>query len=267
MDQKDKTNNETPTTRKEGTMSYYFDKTGNIYKIDDEKALRKKDTIEVFNEAGEEFGLPAKMANEFKLTPDERAKVVHEITTKILELLKALGLGGIGGLGGHGGGCPAVDPANLGSIAGTLAMSQESQVLAALLRGIIGHGGGCPAIDPAQIENILGSLVLPVQSQLLTALLSSWFRGGGCPAIDPVNLGSILGSVIQPAALSRGLGGGCPAIDPAQIQNILGTVAFQQLLGSLLRGRFGGGGCPNIDPANLGNILGSVIQLMTQGVR
>jgi hypothetical protein len=196
-------------------MSYYFDKTGNIYKIDEEKTLLKKDTIEVFNEAGEEFGLPVKIANEFKLTPDERAKVVHEITIKILELLKVIGHGGIvGGLGAQGKPpCPLFDPAVESSIEGRLAMSQQSHVLADLLRGIFGHGGGCPHVDPANLGSILGTRGF----------------GGGCPNIDPAQIQNILGTAALQQLLGNLLygrigGRGCPNVDPPTLENILGSV-------------------------------------------
>lgn len=220
-------------------MAYYYDKHGNIYKLEDEKLLKKKDVIEVFNESGEEFSLPAKSADEFKLTPDEKVKVIEEIKKRIMELAKTVGLGDLAG-------------------------------------AIVGGGGGCPAIDPVQLQTVMGTQVLPQQSQLLSNLLGAAL-GGGCPNVDYANLGNILGSMAQLAASSL-LRPRQECLTESgtdqQLQTILGTQILPiqtQLIANLLRAmatqpaawvqRIAGGGCPNIDPPELGSILGSLAQL------
>lgn len=190
-------------------MPHYFDDHGNIYRVEDERKLEKIDHIEVRNEAGERFMLAAELADEFRLTPDERATVVTDLTARIRELIKALG-----------GGCPNIDPVNIGSVLGTRISPEATAAL----------GGGCPNIDPANILSVLGTL-----SQLsATRPMAGLERLAGCPNIDPANIGTVLGTLVQlqrqPALLERLLGGGCPAIDPHQIGNLLGTLNLLQNL-------------------------------------
>ena len=99
-------------------MPIYYDREGNLYKVEDDKQLKKTNNIEVYNEAGEAFNLPVRVADEFKLTADERAGVVSEIQAKIINLIKVLGLGGWGVPGGSGG-CRAIDPPDIDAVLGT----------------------------------------------------------------------------------------------------------------------------------------------------
>src|SRR5512139_4077566 len=80
------------TEERRKAMKYFYDRSGNMYSIEDEKVLSKKETVEVFNEAGERFELPAHMADEFKLTPDEKVKALNELKEKLKELGKSLGI-------------------------------------------------------------------------------------------------------------------------------------------------------------------------------
>jgi hypothetical protein len=237
-------------------MENYFDKHGNIYQIDDSKELKKKTHVNVWNENGEEFELAADKADEYKLTADERAKVIAQLTARISELLRT-----ISGTSG----CPNIDPVDIGSILGTRIQPQVNQQLSTLLRSVL--GSGCPNIDPLDIGTILGTRVLPQQYQLLNYLLRN--LSGGCPIIDPVNIGSILGTLVQPAQQANVFdraASGCPNIDPTNIGAILGSLV--QLAGRRQAGIFDsalGGGCPNIDPYQIGTLLGTLGAL--RGVR
>lgn len=242
-------------------MASYFDRQGNIYQIDDQKALKKKDRIDVWSETGEEFSIPAEIADEHRLTEDERAKVFTELSARISALLRVAGASTSG--------CQVIDPANLAAVLGTPALAAQAQqampqqqLAGAFSRLGTLPGGGCPIIDPASLGAILGTRVLPQQNQLLSNLLRATL--GGCPAIDPVGPGAILGTLgqlanLQQGGLERMATGGCPNIDPINLGTIAGLVSqlasrrpanvFEQMFG---------GGCPNIDPVQLGTLLGTL---------
>ena len=217
-------------------MQLYFDKQGNIYRIEDVGKLKKKDHIDVYNEAGEEFGLPLTVADEFKLTEDEKAEVIAKVKKKILKLAKAIGLEAVV-RPVLSWGCPNIDPPDVGAIAGTR-INPQQQLIANLLKAAL--GGGCPNIDPADLGSILGTRIH--QQQLAQAGLLRAILGGGCPNVDPVDLGSILGTRVNPQQqlianlLKVALGGGCPNIDPPDYGSILGTRINpqQQLIANLL---------------------------------
>lgn len=218
-------------------MQIYFDKHGNLYHIEDSKQLKKKDQIDVYNEAGEEFSLPLKMADEFKLTEDEKIKAIGELKGKILQLAKALGLDRAVGPA-ISGGCPNIDPVDLGSILGTRIYPQQF-ALANLLQSMF--GGGCPNIDPANLGSILGTIINPQYTATTAGLLNRALAG--CPNIDPADIGSIGGTRINPQfqalanLLKVAIGSGCPNIDPVDLGSILGTRINpqQQLAAGLLR--------------------------------
>jgi hypothetical protein len=232
-------------------MANYFDKQGNVYRIDDPKVLTKKEHIDVWSEDGEAFTLPAKVAIEHKLTAEEKAQVITALSERIAELIKVIGTGG---------GCPVIDPVGPWTVSGTHAATQQ---LANLAQGIF--GGGCRAIDPPGLASILGTQVLPQQNELLTAMLRA--RLGGCPNIDPANQLSMLGTLAQlaatpAAAAQRPASSGCPNIDPANIGTLVGTLA--QLAARPQANAFAnlfGGGCPNIDPVQIGSMLGTLAAL------
>lgn len=188
-------------------MANYFDDSGNVYRIEDERQLKKRTHIEVRNEAGERFTLAAESADEFRLTPDERATVINDLTARITELVKALGRG-----------CPNIDPVDMGTVTGTRVPD--------LGRAL---GGGCPNIDPANVLSILGTLS---QLSARQPAMSVERMLGGCPNIDPANIATVLGTLLQlrrqPSAIEVLLGGGCPAIDPQQIGNLMGTLSLLQ---------------------------------------
>lgn len=223
-------------------MQIYFDKNGNLYQIDDVKKLKKKDTIEVCNEAGEEFSLPVKNADEFKLTADEKVQVTNEIKTKIMTLAKTIGLGEIVGPAVSGG-CPNIDPPDLDSIHGTR-INTTTIALNNLLKAVL--GGGCPNIDPINPGSILGTIGNPQYHELAKALNTNI---AACPNIDPPDIGSIAGTRVNPQLqvmtnlLRVALGGGCGHIDPPDLSSILGTRINpqQQLAAGLLRAMLGNG--------------------------
>jgi len=250
-------------------MASYFDRQGNIYQIEDQKILKKKDRIDVWSETGEEYSIPAEAADEHRLTEDERARTFAEILTRVATLLRVVGVGPAVGTGG----CPNIDPPSLGSVLGTLgqvaaaqqAMPQQAmpqQQAAAFQAGFGGLGGGCPVIDPVSLGALLGTRVLPQQNQWLGNVLRAAL--GGCPNIDAPGLGNFVGNVAQPAnlqaaGLERIASGGCPNIDPVNLATIAGLASqlAARRPGNWLDQVYGGG-CPAIDPVQLGSLLGTL---------
>ena len=82
-------------------MNLFYDRNGNLYNIEDEKVLTRKNCISVFNEIGEELELPIDKADEYKLTPDERLQVINELRARIAGLERVLGAN------------PSIDPMNV----------------------------------------------------------------------------------------------------------------------------------------------------------
>ncbi len=212
-------------------MGLYFDGAGDVYQIEDEKVVTRKKTMTLRNERGETFELAADKADEYKLTPNERQKVVAELSEKAASLSKALGI------------CPVIDPACMqygypppcppfcGAF-GCLPLHQQ-----------------CLAFDPASfwafrgtpyMARTMGQISQPMQiapqtHQLPQSILS------GCPNIDPANLGTVIGTLASRNIYryNQGFGqfgGGCTMMDPPGIQAILGTIRIlEQIQGAQAR--------------------------------
>ena len=203
-------------------MGFYYDRAGNVFQIDEKELPEKKGTKTVFSEAGEEFEIPADKADEFKLTPDEQAKVMNDLRARAASLGQYLKI------------CPIIDPA-------CWSVGPSCPIFGP---GCRLFGGGCPtffrppgclAFDPIPFDTIGGTQFTPyfgaqqtqVASQvqsLLQSILNS------CPNIDPINLGSVIGTlagqnVYRYQDLFQRFGRGCPMIDPIDIRALIGTIA------------------------------------------
>jgi hypothetical protein len=212
--------------KRRSAMGFYYDKAGNVFQIEEKEMLTKKGTVTVFNEAGEEFEIPADKADEFKLTPDERAKVVDELRAKAMDLGKTLGI------------CPVIDPAcwSYGPRCPTFGACRIFDRWCPSFS----FGPGCLAFDPAFFETVAGTQMTPYAAaqpaqlapqvqNLLQSILNS------CPNIDPVNLGSVIGTlasrnVYRFRDIFQRIGGGCPMIDPPELKYLVGTLATLQEL-------------------------------------
>lgn len=200
-------------------MGLYFDSAGNVYQIDDEKVVTRKKTMTLHNERGETFEIASDKADEYKLTPNERQKVVADLRDKAVSLSKTLGI------------CPVIDPACIpfGHIPpcptfcgafGCLPLYHHCLAFDPMFYGTV---RGTPYMARSMEQLPQATQVAPQTYQLLQSILE------GCPNIDPVNLGTVIGTLalrdIYRQRIDPGRWvGGCTMMDPPDIQAILGTI-------------------------------------------